>query len=320
MDWRQFFDDNSLEYVTRGPNTRRGNLSIKCPWCGDDDPSQHLSISPKGVYGCWRNPRHKGADPVYLIQAITGCSKHQAKLIVSQYGQSDPDELAALINVDFDAPPSPPQALTRPLHLPAECRPIKAQGLTGRFYRYLSRRGFDDVDRLAAKYKLTCACSGPYKDRIILPFYSNGRLLGWTGRAISNPQGAPRYLSSGADIKKTIFNEDIILAGGNVLFITEGPFDALKVDYYGAEVGARATCVFGVNMTLDQIAILREATRYYASVRILFDTEASDAAFQAYDLLERSNVQIVQLPPDVKDPGDLDKHEVIKLVTNRVDT
>lgn len=309
MDWIGLFDSNSIEYTSRGPNTKRGEISIKCPYCGDDDPSMHMGISlTKEAWGCHRNATHRGKSPIRLITALLNCSVSQAKLIAAQYGVADPasfDTLPAL-NLTSEAP-SPVKA---PLKLPPEFRAISH---FDRFWRYIAHRGFEDAGGVIAEYRLKCAVSGRFKDRVITPFYQGGQLIGWTGRAIINPVSAPRYLSSGAEVKKTIFNEDELREGGELLFITEGPFDAIKVDFYGQELGARATCTFGTSFTVDQIAIISSLP--FNLKIILFDNGAIEQAWSVFDWLPRSVV--AKLPDGVDDPGDMSENQIVELVRSQ---
>ena len=42
-----------IPYVTTGPNVARGHFAIKCPFCGEADPSEHLGIEEStGRWGC----------------------------------------------------------------------------------------------------------------------------------------------------------------------------------------------------------------------------------------------------------------------------
>src|SRR5688572_2948962 len=95
MDWVEFFKANMIDYVTRGPNTKRGEVSVNCPWCAGDDPSHHLGINlTKAAYGCLRNPEHRGKRPAGLIAALLGCSFSQALIIEKQYtAAADPENL-----------------------------------------------------------------------------------------------------------------------------------------------------------------------------------------------------------------------------------
>lgn len=306
MDWIGLFETNNIKYVTRGSNTKRGEASIKCPWCGDDDPSEHLGVSlTKDVWGCHRNATHRGKSPLRLISALLSCSANQARLIAAQYGAVDPAGFDTLppLNLTSDAP----KAIKPPLVLPPEFRAISH---FDRFWYYLTNRGFDDPEGIVDEYGLRCAVTGRFKDRIIIPFYQDDQLIGWTGRALINPVSAPRYLSSGPEVKKTIFNEDGLREGGELLFITEGPFDAIKVDFYGQAIGARATCTFGTTFTVDQIAIISSLP--FKHKIVLFDNGATEQSWAVFDWLPKAT--IANLPFGVKDPGDLSEVQVIELV------
>ena len=103
MDWIRLFEANNIPWVSRGPNTKRGEVSIKCPWCGEDDPSEHLGISlDKENWGCLRSIRHRGRRPYALVQALLGCSYAQARIIVDQYSTSDPETFEQVIAPLFD--------------------------------------------------------------------------------------------------------------------------------------------------------------------------------------------------------------------------
>ncbi len=316
MDWVGFLTDHDIAYVTRGPNTRRGQLSIKCPFCGEDDPSEHLSISlEKDAWGCWRNAEHCGRAPHTLMAALLGCGIGPARALAKAYTAADPEGIGQALAALTATPEAPkPMAGHEVLLYPPEFRPIKATGSTARFWQYLSRRHFDDVGDLCARYQLRCALTERWKDRVIIPFFDQRSLIGWTARAIQPTLEAPRYLSSSETVKKIIFNEDELMDGGKVLFITEGPFDALKIDYYGEPYHARATCGFGLLLSIDQVAILSKLRKRFKKVIILFDQGALEASFAALDWLQGPNVSIGSLPEGFKDPGELSRDDVEALV------
>ena len=307
MNWIQLLEDNHIDYVTHGPNTRRGEVSVKCPWCGEDDPSQHLGIAlEKKAWGCHRDASHRGVSPERLIQALVGCSQAQAKLIQKQYDGSDPDRLEI---PDFGAIEPPARhGPDNTLKLYIEFREIKEIGSVRPFYDYLLKRGFNDPIDLAEQYNLRCAQIGRWKNRIIIPVYRDGDLIAWTARAITPTINAPRYLTTSGIIKTTIYNEDLCRHGGKLLIVTEGPFDALKVDYYGQEQDVIATCLFGVSVTTDQVSVLRRIAPKFDKVVFLMDQDATQAMFDCQDWIPNSEVGL--LPEGVKDPGDLTQGQV----------
>lgn len=161
-----------------------------------------------------------------------------------------------------------------------------------------------------------CCHTGRWKDRIIIPLLKDDELLGWTGRAITNPVHAPRYLSSSEAIKQAVYNGDAAAQGGRILFVVEGPFDAIKLDYYGQSHGARAVCGFGTSLSFEQLAYIRSISKLYDKVVVLFDQGALGPAFYADDWLRSPNVLIGNLPDGVDDPGDLTKVQIIRMIEN----
>jgi len=313
MQWVKLLEDNGIEYVTRGPNTRRGEISVKCPWCGDEDPSQHMGISLEGEkWGCLRNGEHRGNNPDRLVAALLGCNRNRARIIVKQYSRSDPDDLeSALIALGEPEPQPEPE----PEKYPPITR-IKYMGVSQRFWNYIKGRGFGDhVRDVIYRYNLHCCVKGRYKDRIIIPFLRKGEIIAWTGRAITDPISAPRYLSSDR-IKTTVFNEDLVLRGGQLLFITEGPFDAIKLDYYAQ--GAVATCLSGTAVSAEQMALLMAAKKKFWRVVILFDHDAQRMTFPLLDWLNAPNVVVGNLPAGVKDPAELTPSQIQHLTQEAV--
>src|SRR5882672_3402022 len=79
FDWRGFLDSRRIHYRTQGPNTPTGDVSIRCPFCGDADHSEHMVISMSGQgWHCWRVHNHKGGHPAKLVSALLRCSISEA--------------------------------------------------------------------------------------------------------------------------------------------------------------------------------------------------------------------------------------------------
>lgn len=319
MDWQRFLEENNIHFVSRGPNTKRGELSIQCPMCGEDDPSEHLGINPvTGKWGCHRDSSHRGKSSRTLIKAILGCSSQQAQFIVKQYSHSDPDTLEAAlavleadnndaVNHDEDLAKQARHQMMGPQF--KDFTQIKPRGVTKRFYQYLEGRGYDDAASVVARYELRAALTGRYKDRIIIPVRHSGELLGWTSRAIGVVKDAPRYLASSEDVKTTVFNYDGLKKGGERLFIVEGPFDAIKLDnhsfsinYEEYNIQFRATCTFGTSPTISQLAILRSLVKRYDEAWVLFDKGADSPGAE---LAEWIGAKQAFLPSNIDDPGEL---------------
>ena len=76
-----------------------------------------------------------------------------------------------------------------------------------------------------------------FKNRVIIPFYKDNKIVGWTARA-TNEGGTPRYLSE--QQPGYVFNLDRQQTNERAFVIVcEGPFDALSIDgcaLLGAEI------------------------------------------------------------------------------------
>jgi hypothetical protein len=301
MNWVEFLTDYQIEYVSRGPNTRRGEVSCRCPFCGDDDPSQHLGISLSSEnWGCLRSQTHRGHSPVRLIEALLGCGTSKARDLYTFYSQADPDA--------FDHPLIEPKAPIKTKVFLPDGMPIDYGTGTKRYWTYLYARGFDDPALLCQRYRLKACTTGRYEGRIIIPLYDKTGLVGFQGRSIYGNQHVVRYLSSSEDVKKTLFGLDT-LDGGDVLYICEGPFDAMKLEFYGE--GIQATCTFGVTLTQEQIALIRGLQKKYKCLILLFDPDIGPV----YDWLEwLPGVTIGELPAGAKDPGDMSRTQIRSLL------
>lgn len=330
MDWLRFLEENNIHFVSRGPNTKRGEVSVHCPLCGDEDPSEHLGINLQtGNWGCLRDANHRGKSPRTLIKAILGCSGQQAWLVVKQYSHSDPDTLEAALAVleadtkgaihhDEDIAKQAARQKLGPQF--NDFSRIKVRGVTRRFFEYLASRGYENPQEIIDQYDLRCALTGKYKDRIIIPVRHNDELLGWTSRALGSPFEAPRYLASSEDVKTTVFNYDELSKGGDRLFIVEGPFDAIKVDSFVAlkplrpcpiaPIEVRATCTFGTSLTISQLALLRVLVKRFAEAWVLFDQGAEGPARNVADW---TGARMAHIPSIIDDPGELDAEALTEL-------
>lgn len=65
-----------------------------------------------------------------------------------------------------------------------------------------------------------------YRDRVILPFYLNDKIVGWTGRKIKD--GKPKYLTDTQP--GYVFNIDRQTYERKYVIVVEGQFDAIAID------------------------------------------------------------------------------------------
>lgn len=328
FDIEKFYQQNHIDYITKGTNVKAGEVNISCPFCnssGNPDPSKHLGVdSKRGYFSCWRNDKHRGKTLHRLIMKILRCSYDKACDVLGvrqTYIDND------FLNEFLDNPESyfyEEVKEKKPLSFPKEFKNFGKSRMDVPYKNYLINRGFekDDIEELCEIYGLKYVTDGRYSNRIILPIYMDGELVSWTGRSISKNVHT-RYLSlsekEGAfiSIKDTIFNFDFLLNNSNdFLYVVEGPFDALKIDYFGYDFNANATCIFSKVLRQSQIQLLHEVSHNFKKIIILLDPEELEANQRSLDSLYflGNKVVVGEMPENFEDPGALDKKSVIKLI------
>ena len=79
-------------------------------------------------------------------------------------------------------------------------------------------------------YNFMWTCEGSYKSRLIIPFYFQGDIVGYTARKIGN--GSPKYITDSQP--GYVFNLDKQNWDRKFCFVVEGPLDAISI--YGVAV------------------------------------------------------------------------------------
>jgi hypothetical protein len=87
--------------------------------------------------------------------------------------------------------------------------------------QYVINRGFDPHDK-----RFFWSPAPGYADRVIIPFYQDGKIVGYTGRKIT--EGKPKYLTDSQS--GYVFNIDAQTPDRDYVILVEGQFDALAVD------------------------------------------------------------------------------------------
>lgn len=209
------------------------------------------------------------------------------------------------------------------LQLPAaDISQLKPTGRTRNHWNYLVwTRGFEpeDIRLLTDLYSVVAATSGKYHDRVLLPYIVNEEIVSWTARAVA--EARIRYLDLSKDEslvqpKQTLYNHDAARDGGKVLLVTEGPFDALKLDLYGREFGVRTVALSTNSISDQQIYLLEEAAGRFKKVLIMMDNSGPLGVVDSMRMREKlsqiHNLGFARVPFGRKDGGDLLPIEVIR--------
>lgn len=327
FDWPTFLEQNQIPYVTEGPNTPQGALGIKCPFCGEADPSEHMVLRPFGAYACWRDRSHRAGNPIKLIQALLGCSFARAHEIAGpKLGPAITSNMHADLSVNLTPLSTfmPTKALLTYPSWPDDFRAFSKLYAATPFLEYLSRRGLHDITKPPTlptrKYNIYYCVTGAFKGRIIFPVVADGHLISWTGRTIY-PSNRRRYQSLttdpgkaeliGCDPAAAPLNHALLwqdeLRGGEVLLIVEGPFDALKVRVLGEQDGIQATCLFTSMPTPKQVTVLRRVAPLYKRVVLLLDEDAKTKSLTVQSRLITLGLDRAWLTKG--DPGDLNHRD-----------
>jgi len=322
----------NIEYVDRGNNVAKGNVNIQCPWCGEADHSQHLGINLEtGMWGCWRNVKHRGRKLHRLLSKLTGLSSAEARRATGE------GELRAVQRGDMERAV---QGLTEGptahadstykgrIRLPDKFREICAPGVDpyraeARFRMYLQKeRGFPKHHhkKLARQYNLHYCVSGRFADRLIIPIYEGRELMTYLGRSVY-AASEMRYKAleeeySVKQVKDCLYNYDAAMKGGLSLFITEGVFDAMKVDFYGQAFGSRAVALFNMNVEDSQHELFYELRGKFDEYIIFLDEGqvAESLNMQsALSYFEDVKIWFIKNAWGVKDPADLTPQQVRRL-------
>ncbi|TXH49521.1 MAG: hypothetical protein E6Q97_22555 [Desulfurellales bacterium] len=326
INWLRVLNSAGVEYIERGANVKRGEINIRCPFCGAADPSHHMGLNlTNGWWACWRNQSHRGKSPLRLLVRLLGCSYARAcELAGITPDYVDPDGFDAVaarvmqrdglqrveeVRRDF---------LTFP---PKEVTPITGRGQTRRHWDYLVQvRGFrpSDIQHLTLSYGILAGVGDYWRDRVMFPYLVNEELVAWTGRAIAESNIRYKDLAVAECLippKQTLYNHDAALAGGEVLLVVEGPMDALKLDCYGAEWGVRAVGLSTNSISDQQIFLLEEAAPRFRRTLVMMDNSGQLSIVDSIRMKERMaqirNLGFVPVPFGKKDGGDLAPSQVV---------
>ena len=195
----------------------------------DDRQRGGVMTTPTGgfTYHCFNCGFKAGWSPGKLLSNNT-------KLLFRWLGMSDSDisRLGFLVLKLKDDQPVTKRAMTfelKEVALPEDCLPIDT---------WISD-GCQDPDLLAVIdyvvseremgwewYNWHWSAANGYRDRVILPFYHDGKIVGYTGRKIK--PGKPKYLTDAQP--GYVFNLDAQTYDRTCVIVVEGQFDAIAID------------------------------------------------------------------------------------------
>ena len=327
INWERLLTQANIEYKFQGKN-----IYCQCPLCGNADGGMHMGISLAGnAWGCWRNKDHRGRSPVRLLMALLKVSYTTARDMAGLDEQYvDPDGYEAIKHTLFNSKEDKTEDRGTEHHvdsglefLPDFMEISEKRLRTAKFYQYLVGRGFHaaHINDLCRDYKLRAAVAGKYKDRVIVPYIMERRIVSWTGRAVGATSLRYLDLSKEESItppKEMLYNHNCTRRGGKVLLVVEGPFDALKLDFYGKRSDVRTVALSTNSITDEQTYLLEEVSVNFKKVLMVMDNGNSVGVVDSMKLKERlaqiHNIGFTQVPVEFKDGGDMPQKAVENFV------
>jgi 5S rRNA maturation endonuclease (ribonuclease M5) len=133
---------------------------------------------------------------------------------------------------------------TPEVELPANSRRLLETDT--KFVEYLDRRKI-----VIEHYPFYISTHPRYNNRLIIPFYRQGKIIFWQARTIEDIQ--PRYLNCEVPRAAVIFNYDRLFHNADLpLFVVEGVFDAIHLN---------GIALAGSGLTEAKIEILKKTRR-----------------------------------------------------------
>ena len=247
FDAEKFLIAYSIPYWAEGKNVSPGWTNIQCPLCYDH--SNHGGFSPDGFYNCWKCGAHHTTD---IISAVLRCSTAEANRIEWQYTSE--------FQIKRQRQRLKKKGMSKVCELPAGTADMSIVHRA-----YLASRGFDS-DTLVKEWGVKATTHiGPYKFRIIIPIYVDGKLVSYQGRDVTGRQEL-RYKTCKIE-DESIHHKHIVYGcdrvPGNRCILVEGCTDVWRL-------GPGAVCSFGTSCTDEQILFM---SKRWAHIFVLFDPE-----------------------------------------------
>ena len=138
-------------------------------------------------------------------------------------------------------------------------------------------------------------------DRVVLPHFINGRLVGWVARKTGNVEGVAKYKNSKSFPRQySLYNYDNV-EGTQHVYVVESPMSVLVLKSRGV---TDVVATFGAKVSKPQLDLLRE----FPKVTIFMDGDAPgrSATHNLIDALREYVSLTVIDTPDGEDPASLD--------------
>jgi len=288
MSIENLLKDYNIPTSTGGKNWQPGWIQISCCMCQDNSFHGGFNIAGN-YYNCWKCGNHRIVD---VISQLLGIKWYEAKDLINQYTNASIVDLALK---------DKKKAQAKEIEWPANCHSI-----SGKHKKYLIKRNFNS-DKIWRDWGIQgTGPIGPYKFRIIIPIYFDGKLVSYQGRDITGRSDL-RYKACPIE-KEVIHHKHLVYGIDHVknrkAVIVEGVFDVWRLGY-----GAVST--FGTEVTNEQVILLADRLD---KAYICFDEGAEFKANELGGRLIALGVDVELITIDAEDPAELSDLEASKIM------
>lgn len=275
------------------------NANVCCPVCGDTDKKKLAIRTDSWLTHCWKC-NYKSKTIYGLLRRY---KPSQVEEFITQF------DGAALVS---DAEDEASKIDQERIELPMGFQLLAEYWNNGEspYYirqaiRYLVDRGLGERELWYHKLGITIIDKS-YNGRIIIPSHTDdGELNFFTARSYRT-NVRPKYFNPKFRRETVVFNE-LNIDWSDELTIVEGPFDLFKVN-------DNATCLLGKELT-KKCALFQKITTANTPVLLCLDNDALRSTLNTAKLLYDYgvSVRVLELPPDIKDPGEISQEQFQKL-------
>jgi len=276
--------------------------SVCCPLCGD----RRFRLFISHAMGSKTIPNGR-KTPVYFSSKLCVCHNERCHIseefdiyrgaIRSVLGEPPLIRAEAMEGQPGRIKAKPFSAFHKNIELPGKCILLDADNLPEHVARYLQQRRLDPVE-LSSQFHVRYAPAGAiweeekdgevvrkefFDDRLLIPIVQSRKLVSWQARLIGDKENSPKYLNYGPARKNNLlYNFDKALLYPDIV-LCEGVTDVWRI-------GEHAMALFGKNLALPQMDMLKAVWGDTGSCVIVLDEDAGKYSDKIALLLKNAGV------------------------------
>lgn len=292
MEDRSFLLLGALENVLgKGQKTARGNAHFHCPFCSHHKLKLEIQLvtNSKGEnpWQCWVCGE-KGRTIKSLLRKL-GVSREETEQVL-QYVEAGEDQDQSYAK--------------KTIKLPEEFKPLWTADPTSfeakRAKNYLYNRGLTDHDFI--RYSIGYCTSGKFRDRVIIPSFSENNMLNYFIARSLNEDAFLKYMNPDVAKDAIIFNEALV-NWNEAVILCEGVFDA---------IGLRRNSVPLLGKNISSALMKKLIESPVQDIYVCLDQDAQKAAIKNCETLMNMGKRVYFVIPPKKDPSESGFEQMVK--------